>query len=151
MRMRESRKLPFPAVTICNLNIVRYSALCNSTLNVSMPVELQEKLCGTNLSQMKNTSIEDINDILPDSDQTQSTKPPFDDYLNYDDELPNEQTFGPETTIHPKNKKPGKPTNRPRPKKPHHHHRHRQKRSPSSSGTGSKSHGQPGGKFVCLF
>lgn len=47
VRIRESRKLPFPAVTVCNLNIVRYSALCNSTLNISMPIELQEKLCGT--------------------------------------------------------------------------------------------------------
>ena len=136
MRMRESRKLPFPAVTICNLNIVRYSALCNSTLNVSMPVELQEKLCGTNLSQMKNTSIEDINDILPDSDQTQTTRQSFDDYLNYDDEIMNEQTNGPETTLHP-NRKKGKPTRRPGFKK-----HHRTKRSPSA--TGSKSHGQQG-------
>ena len=46
VRLRESRKLPFPAVTVCNLNIVRYTALCNSTLNISMPLELQEKLCG---------------------------------------------------------------------------------------------------------
>lgn len=46
VRLRESRKLPFPAVTVCNLNIVRYTALCNSTLNISMPHELQEKLCG---------------------------------------------------------------------------------------------------------
>lgn len=145
MRIRESRKLPFPAVTICNLNIVRYSALCNRTLNVSMPAELQEKLCGANLSQMKNTSIEDINDILPDSDQSQTTRPPFDDYLNYDDELPNEQTSGrPETTIHPWKGKKGKPTHRPKSKKHHHHHHSdRNKRSPTSA-TGSKSHGQPG-------
>ena len=142
MRMRESRKLPFPAVTICNLNIVRYSALCNSTLNVSMPVELQEKLCGTNLSQMKNTSIEDINDILPDSDQSQTTKPPFDDYLNYEDEIANEQTSGhPETTQHPKGKK-GKSTRRPnnntKTKK-----KSILKRSPPSATGPGKSHSQP--------
>lgn len=47
VRIRESRKLPFPAVTVCNLNIVRYSALCNSTLNIEMPPEVHEKLCGT--------------------------------------------------------------------------------------------------------
>lgn len=48
VRLRESRKLPFPAVTVCNLNIVRYSSLCNSSsnLNISIPIELKEKLCG---------------------------------------------------------------------------------------------------------
>ncbi|XP_074594392.1 epithelial sodium channel subunit alpha-like [Brevipalpus obovatus] len=69
VRLRESRKLPFPAVTVCNLNIVRYSALCNSTLNISMPIELQEKLCGTvatALNPKSNGSIEDINDIGDD-------------------------------------------------------------------------------------
>lgn len=51
VRLRESRKLPFPAVTVCNLNIVRFSALCNSTFlarsNYTLPPELKEKLCGT--------------------------------------------------------------------------------------------------------
>lgn len=46
VRLRESRKLPFPAITVCNLNIVRYSALCNTTSNISIPIELKEKLCG---------------------------------------------------------------------------------------------------------
>lgn len=56
VRLRETRKLPFPAVTVCNLNIVRYSALCNSTLNISMPIELQEKLCGTIATAMNPVS-----------------------------------------------------------------------------------------------
>ena len=46
VRLRETRKLPFPAITVCNLNIVRYSALCNTTSNISIPIELKEKLCG---------------------------------------------------------------------------------------------------------
>lgn len=48
VRLTESRKLQFPAVTICNMNVVRWSALCNSSVmvNVTIPPELKEKLCG---------------------------------------------------------------------------------------------------------
>jgi len=48
VRVKESRKLQFPAITVCNLNILRWSALCNSSvaMNVSIPPELKEKLCG---------------------------------------------------------------------------------------------------------
>lgn len=70
VRLRETRKLPFPLVTVCNLNIVRFSAICNSTLNISIPLELKQKLCGLTLTdEMNNSSssdIEDINDILGD-------------------------------------------------------------------------------------
>ncbi|KAI1304252.1 Degenerin -like protein [Halotydeus destructor] len=65
VRLRETRKLPFPAITVCNLNTVRYSALCNSTSNISIPIELKEKLCGAygNYSQTNYSDINDINDI----------------------------------------------------------------------------------------
>lgn len=50
VRLRDSRRLLFPAITVCNLNIVRYSALCNtnvSVINSSMiPQDLKDKLCG---------------------------------------------------------------------------------------------------------
>lgn len=46
VRLRDARRLPFPAITICNLNIVRYSALCNSSLDISIPPDLKDKLCG---------------------------------------------------------------------------------------------------------
>ena len=50
VRLRDSRRLLFPAITVCNLNIVRYSALCNTTIsliNASMiPQDLKDKLCG---------------------------------------------------------------------------------------------------------
>ena len=68
VRLRETRKLQFPFVTVCNLNIVRFSAICNSTLNISIPIELKQKLCGLSLTEETNNSsssdIEDINDIL---------------------------------------------------------------------------------------
>jgi hypothetical protein len=50
VRLRDSRKLLFPAITVCNLNIVRYSALCNTTVSVinssMIPQDLKDKLCG---------------------------------------------------------------------------------------------------------
>ena len=50
VRLRDSRRLQFPAVTVCNLNIVRYSALCMSNSSVikdsMIPRDLREKLCG---------------------------------------------------------------------------------------------------------
>lgn len=50
VRLRDSRRLQFPAVTVCNMNIVRYSALCmnnSSVIKDSMiPRDLREKLCG---------------------------------------------------------------------------------------------------------
>lgn len=70
VRLKETRKLPFPLVTVCNLNIVRFSAICNSTLNISIPLELRQKLCGISfIEEVTNSSssdIEDINDILGD-------------------------------------------------------------------------------------
>lgn len=70
VRLRETRKLNFPFVTVCNLNIVRFSAICNSTLNISIPLELKQKLCGLSLTEettnSSSTDIEDINDILGD-------------------------------------------------------------------------------------
>lgn len=70
VRLRETRKLPFPLVTVCNLNIVRFSAICNSTLNMSIPIELKQKLCGISFEETNKTSnsdFEDINDILGDA------------------------------------------------------------------------------------
>uniref|UniRef100_A0AAN0LW06 Epithelial sodium channel/degenerin-like protein n=1 Tax=Polyphagotarsonemus latus TaxID=1204166 RepID=A0AAN0LW06_9ACAR len=151
MRMRESRKLAFPAVTICNLNIVRYSALCNSTLNVSMPIELQEKLCGISLSTSKNTSIEDINDILPDSDQGIKTTT-LDDYFNYEDEVGNDSTTAKQdssTHVNRKHKQKfsSKKTNftdeSTTTYKPKITKKTRFKRSPTSN-TNTKSHGATG-------
>ena len=50
VRLRDSRRLLFPAITVCNLNIVRYSALCNTTISVinssMIPQDLKDKLCG---------------------------------------------------------------------------------------------------------
>lgn len=50
VRLRDSRRLQFPAVTVCNLNIVRYSALCVANVSVikdsMIPRDLREKLCG---------------------------------------------------------------------------------------------------------
>lgn len=50
VRLRDSRRLQFPAVTVCNLNIVRYTALCNGNHSVikdsMIPRDLKEKLCG---------------------------------------------------------------------------------------------------------
>lgn len=70
VRLKETRKLPFPLVTVCNLNIVRFSAICNSTLNISIPLELRQKLCGISFveetTNSSSSDIEDINDILSD-------------------------------------------------------------------------------------
>lgn len=50
VRLRDSRRLQFPAVTVCNLNIVRYSALCYANVSIikesMIPRDLREKLCG---------------------------------------------------------------------------------------------------------
>ena len=50
VRLRDSRRLLFPAITVCNLNIVLYSALCNTTISVinasMIPQDLKDKLCG---------------------------------------------------------------------------------------------------------
>jgi len=50
VRLRDSRRLLFPAITVCNLNIVRYSALCNTSISVindsMIPQDLKDKLCG---------------------------------------------------------------------------------------------------------
>lgn len=49
VRLRDSRRLQFPAVTVCNLNIVRYSALCMTNVSAikdsMIPRDLREKLC----------------------------------------------------------------------------------------------------------
>lgn len=77
VRLREERKLPFPLVTVCNLNTVRFSAICNSTLNISIPIELKQKLCGISLneepSNTSSTDIEDINDILGETKKDAET------------------------------------------------------------------------------
>lgn len=77
VRLREERKLPFPLVTVCNLNTVRFSAICNSTLNISIPIELKQKLCGISLneepSNTSSTDIEDINDILGETKKDSET------------------------------------------------------------------------------
>lgn len=74
LRLRDSARLPFPSVTVCNLNVVRFSALCSyssssspsSRFNLTnqIPSELRDKLCGIQVEK-KNTSggDSDINDI----------------------------------------------------------------------------------------
>lgn len=67
VRHRDSARLPFPAVTVCNLNAVRFSALCSSSssrldLAGQIPSELRERLCGIQVEK-KNTTDSDINDI----------------------------------------------------------------------------------------
>ena len=80
VRLRETRKLQFPYVTVCNLNIVRFSAICNSTLNISIPLELKTKLCGLSLTEEtinnSTSDIEDINDILGDAAKKETSPPP---------------------------------------------------------------------------
>ncbi|KPM03791.1 Amiloride-sensitive sodium channel-like protein [Sarcoptes scabiei] len=50
VRLRDSRRLQFPAVTVCNMNIVRYSALCVTNVSVikdsMIPKDLRDRLCG---------------------------------------------------------------------------------------------------------
>lgn len=69
VRHRDSARLPFPAVTVCNLNVVRFSALCSSSVSGSrqdlagqIPSELRDRLCGIQVDK-KNTTDSDINDI----------------------------------------------------------------------------------------
>lgn len=68
VRLRDSARLTFPSVTVCNLNIVRYSALCGSALNSrynltnQIPSELRDRLCGIQVDN-KNASDTDISDI----------------------------------------------------------------------------------------
>lgn len=69
VRHRDSARLPFPAVTVCNLNVVRFSALCSSTPNSigheltnQIPSELRDRLCGIQVEK-KNSTESDINDI----------------------------------------------------------------------------------------
>lgn len=60
VRVKESRKLQFPAVTVCNLNVLRWSALCNSStaLNVTIPPELKERLCGFQVqSEVRHSNV----------------------------------------------------------------------------------------------
>lgn len=67
-RVRDSARLPFPAVTVCNLNVVRFSALCSSSstsrfdLSSQIPSELRDKLCGIQVEK-KNVTDSDISDI----------------------------------------------------------------------------------------
>lgn len=73
VRLRDSARLPFPAVTVCNLNVVRFSSLCSSSnarfdLTNKIPSELRDKLCGIQVEKKKNTNnsdsdITDINNI----------------------------------------------------------------------------------------
>lgn len=105
VRLRETRKLQFPFVTVCNLNIVRFSAICNSTLNISIPIELKQKLCGLSVTEETNNSsssdIEDINDILGDAAKKETSPSPF---LSQDTELPEHPEEGdrnPEATTAP--------------------------------------------------
>lgn len=68
VRLRDSARLTFPSVTVCNLNVVRFSALCSSSLNSQynitnqIPSELRERLCGIQVEK-KNGSDSDIGDI----------------------------------------------------------------------------------------
>lgn len=67
-RLRDSARLPFPAVTVCNLNVVRFSALCSGSstsrfnLTNQIPSELRDKLCGIQVEK-KNVTDSDISDI----------------------------------------------------------------------------------------
>ena len=69
VRLKEERKLPFPLVTFCNLNTVRFSAICNATqlYNISIPYELKIKLCGASEKANNTEEDMDINDILNDN------------------------------------------------------------------------------------
>ncbi|KAI2801623.1 ligand-gated sodium channel [Blomia tropicalis] len=93
VRLRDSRRLQFPAVTVCNLNIVRYSALCVtnvSTIKESMiPRDLREKLCGLQPAvataakeQMPSSTVSSATTTQPVTAQTPSSsggkKPPKD-------------------------------------------------------------------------
>lgn len=53
VRIKDSKRLPFPSVTVCNLNSVRYSALCNSTHELSILFELHRRLCGIQATSEK--------------------------------------------------------------------------------------------------
>ena len=70
VRLRDSRRLQFPAVTICNLNIVRYSALCIANVSVikdsMIPRDLRDKLCGIQSSTAS---------LTPTSTVTSTTTP----------------------------------------------------------------------------
>lgn len=70
VRLRDSARLQFPAVTVCNLNVVRFSSLCSNSrfdLTNQIPSELRDKLCGILVEKKKNTnstgSDSDIGDI----------------------------------------------------------------------------------------
>lgn len=71
VRHIDSPRLPFPAVTVCNLNVVRFSALCLSgssknfeNLAEQIPVELREKLCGMQVEKPnQNSNDSDLSDI----------------------------------------------------------------------------------------
>jgi len=71
VRLRDSARLPFPSVTVCNLNVVRFTALCNqgsgSDLSGQIPSELRDRLCGSQLDKKSNSSdssdLSDINNI----------------------------------------------------------------------------------------
>lgn len=71
VRLKDTAKLPFPAVTVCNLNVVRFSALCSNSrfeLSSQMPSEMRDKLCGIQVEKKKQnnsqtTSDSDISDI----------------------------------------------------------------------------------------
>lgn len=68
VRLRDSARLPFPSVTVCNLNVVRSSSLCSSSatskfdMTNKIPSEMRDKLCGIQVEK-KNTTESDINDI----------------------------------------------------------------------------------------
>lgn len=69
VRHRDSARLPFPAVTVCNLNVVRSSALCKSQSNSrfdlsnQIPSELRDKLCGIQVQNDKTNNSSDLSDI----------------------------------------------------------------------------------------
>ena len=68
VRLKDSRRLLFPAITVCNLNIVRYSALCNSSMavvNMTMiPPDLADKLCGSQAFTAQNPVVSVLNNLV---------------------------------------------------------------------------------------
>lgn len=82
LRLRDSPRLPFPSVTVCNLNVVRFSALCSSNVNSRYNLtnqirsEIRDRLCKIqvdNRNKSSSTDISDINNIGLTSTTTTST------------------------------------------------------------------------------
>ena len=88
VRLRDSARLPFPAVTVCNLNVVRFSSLCSNSrfdLTNQIPSELRDKLCGIQVEKKKtgngsssggDSDISDINNIGITTTLGTSSPPP---------------------------------------------------------------------------